>query len=390
MRDSLISLPNILRARILLVANTGWYLRNFRKRLVERLEAAGYEVVLAAPVDAETQQEFFHTRWFEPLYLSRRGLNPFSELFVITAFMRLLRRIKPSVVLTWTPKPNIYGCIAARLLNVPVIPNVSGLGAVFIRNGLFKYLVGALYKLAFVRCPVIFFQNEEDLALFIEAGWVPSEHAKRLPGSGVDLQHFQPVPLPYSQPFVFLFIGRLLADKGLREIMEATKRLRADGRRFVLRIAGFVDPGNPAAILQAELDKWITEGTVEYLGSLMDVRPALAAAHCVVLPSYREGVPRSLLEAAAMGRPVIASDTPGCRDALVKGESGFLCQPKDAASVADCMARMLDCSVRQLAEMGRAGREHMVKNFSEDIVLRAYLEQCRHLLKEPAGENLKR
>ena len=388
MPNSLISFRKASQVRILLVANTGWYLRNFRKRLVERLEAAGYEVVLSAPVDVEIQNEFFRTRRFEPLHLSRRGLNPFTELLVIAAFVRLLRRVRPSVILTWTPKPNVYGCIAGRLLHVPVIPNVSGLGAVFIRDGLFKHFVGMLYKFAFARCPAIFFQNTEDRALFIEANWITADCAERLPGSGVDLQHFQPVPLSVPEPFVFLYVGRLLADKGLRETVEAAKRLRADGRRFVLRIAGFLDPGNPAAISQTELDGWLVSDSIEYLGLLEDVRPALAAAHCVILPSYREGVPRSLLEAAAMARPLITTDTPGCRDVLIKEKSGFFCQPKDVASLADCMTRMLDSSVVKLTEMGCAGREYMLENFSEEIVLQAYLEQCRHLLGGPAGGNV--
>jgi glycosyltransferase involved in cell wall biosynthesis len=367
------------RPRVLLIANSGWYLRNFRARLIERLEAGGLEVILAAPPDAETEADFFRQRRFEPLHFSRSGRNPLRELLVLLAFMRLFWRLRPKRVFTWTPKPNLYGCLAGRLLSIPVIPNVSGLGFVFIRNGLMARFLGCCYRFAFKRAPLVFFQNEEDRRAFLAARWVNAAQAQRLPGSGVDLEHFDFRPLPPPAPFVFLYMGRLLADKGLRELVEAAAKLRRSGHQFVLRVAGFSDPGNPTAISQAGLDKWIAEGAVEYLGSLKDVRPAVATAHCVVLPSYREGVPRSLLEAAAMGRPVIASDTPGCRDALLPDVSGLLCKLRDADSLAACMAQMLGGSAERLAAMGRAGRKHVEERFSEERVLDAYLSQCESL-----------
>ena len=368
--------------RVLLIANTGWYLRNFRARLVERLEAQGYTVILAAVPDEQTDTAFFRTRSFEPLRLSRKGRNPFSELLAVAGFVRLFRRVRPDLVLTWTPKPNIYGGLVARLLRVPLIPNVSGLGAVFTRGGLLKYVVGRLYRIAFARAPMVFFQNEEDRDAFVVAGWINPARAERLPGSGVDLEYFRPQSLPPQAPFVFIYVGRLLADKGLRELVEATQRLRDNGRHFVLRVAGFVDPGNPTAISQQELERWIAAGIMEYMGPLDDVRPALAAAHCVVLPSYREGVPRSLLEAAAMARPLIATDAPGCRDAVLPDKSGFLCVLKSVDSLAACMARMLDLTHQQLIEMGRGGREYMERRFSEEIVLNAYMRQCEKFMAE--------
>ncbi|HEX5314101.1 MAG TPA: glycosyltransferase [Gammaproteobacteria bacterium] len=176
------------------------------------------------------------------------------------------------------------------------------------------------------------------------------------------------------EPFAFLFCGRLLADKGLRELVQAAHILRTGGKNFVVRLAGPVDDDNSSAISRRELDGWTAEGSVEYLGMLDDVRMALAAAHCVVLPSYyREGVPRSLLEAAAMARPVITTDAPGCRDAVVAEKSGFLCKPRDVHSLARCMERMLALPPEALAAMGRAGREYMEQNFSEEIVLDAYV-----------------
>lgn len=363
--------------RVLLIANTAWYLRNFRARLVECLEANGFTVVLASPPDAKTDTEFYRRRHFEPLRLSRKGRNPLGELLALVRFIRLFRRVRPSMVLTWTPKPNIYGAMAARLLKIPAVPNVSGLGVVFIRGSVFSKFVGVIYRVAFSRATIVFFQNEEDRATFVKAGWVRAENTARLPGSGVDLRRFKLRVLPAPTPFVFLFFGRLLADKGLRELVEASDRLRRGGYKFTLRVAGFLDPGNPGAIDKREFEAWVKTGKVEYLGALDDVRPALAAAHCVVLPSYyREGVPRSLLEAAASARPVIATNMPGCRDTVLPGVSGFLCPARDEAALATCMARMLDLTPQQLAEMGLAGRMHAERHFSEELVLDAYLQQC--------------
>lgn len=363
--------------RVLLIANTGWYLRNFRANLVKRLEANGFEVMLSSLPDADTSAAFFRERCFEPLHISRSGRNPLRELLAIVEFLRLLRRSRPSLVLTWTPKPNLYASLAGRFSRIPVIPNVSGLGFVFIRNGWFAGLMGRLYGFAFRRCPTVFFQNEEDRKSFVSAGWVNKDRGQRLPGSGVDLKYFRLRPLPPTEPFVFLFLGRFLADKGLRELVEAASELRRAGRQFVLRLAGFLDPANPTAISQAELNQWVKNGAVEHIGPLEDVRPVLEAAHCVVLPSsYREGVPRSLLEAAAMGRPIITTDASGCRDSLIPGKSGFLCTLRDAASLADCMRQALDCSFEKLTAMGRAGREHVERHFSEELVLDAYLQRC--------------
>lgn len=369
--------------RILLIANTGWYLRNFRSELVRRLEAAGYSVSLAAPRDEETRTAFFQDREFFGLSFSRKGTNPVKELAAVWNLFGAIRKARPDVVLTWTPKPDLYGGIVGRLLRVPVLPNVSGLGAVFVRGGLLARVVGRLYGFAFARSPVVFFQNDDDRSAFVQAGRVVPEKAELLPGSGVDLARFAVQPLPAREPFGFLYVGRLIADKGLRELVECARRLRARGYAFELRLAGFVDAGNPAGISQAELDDWVNSGLVNYLGALDDVRPSLHAAHCVVLPSYyREGVPRSLLEAAATARPIITTDAIGCRDAAAAGESGFLCEPRSVDSLLECMQRMLDLPARELTAMGHAGRRHVEDHFSEEIVLQAYLRHCDALVGE--------
>lgn len=351
-------------------------MRKFRARLVERLEAQGWQVTLCTPPDADTNLPFFSQRRYVPLRLSRKGLNPFGEAGALLRTYLLLRRERPDLVLTWTPKPNLYASIAGRLLRIPVVPNVSGLGAVFVRKGWLARIVGVGYRIAFAKSLHVFFQNEDDRATFAAAGWVALNRSERLPGSGVDLNAYLPAPLPEGE-FTFLFIGRLLADKGLRELVAAARLLRGEGRRFVLRVAGPLDKGNPAAITDVEWQLWIQEKVIEPLGMLEDVRPALLSAHCVVLPSYyREGLPRSLLEAAATARPVITTDAVGCRDAVDAGKSGLLCKVADTESLAECMRRMLDLSPTALSEMGQAGRAWVERHFSEEKVLNAYLRVC--------------
>lgn len=235
-------------ARILLIANTTWFLQNFCKGLVERLEEEGHEVALAAPPGEVVQYSFYQERRFFPIRLSRKGVNPLIELLAITRFVQLFYRLQPDVVLTWTPKPNIYGGIAGRILGMPVIQNISGMGAVFIGRNLLVRAVGLLYRLAVARAPVIYFLNEPDRELFINSGWIEPDRAIMLPGTGIDLDEFAVEPLPPPKPWVFLYIGRLLADKGLHELIESARCLQASGYSFELHLAGFVDRGNPHSI----------------------------------------------------------------------------------------------------------------------------------------------
>jgi glycosyltransferase involved in cell wall biosynthesis len=219
----------------------------------------------------------------------------------------------------------------------------------------------------------VFFQNEEDRALFVGRGIVRRDQARVVPGSGVDLDHFAPAPLPGGPP-VFLFIGRLLRDKGVGEFVEAARSVRRDFPEARFQLLGGLDEGNLTGIRQAELDSWLAEGVVEHLGTTDDVRPYIAAATAVVLPSYREGLPRSLLEAAAMARPLIASDVPGCRDVVEDRVNGLLCKVRDHRSLAEAMRSLVELPRKQRLAMGEAGRRKVQERFSEALVVRAYLD----------------
>ena len=308
-----------------------------------------------------------------PIEIDRAGLNPFTDLRLLLKYRALLQRIRPAAYLSYTIKPNIYGAFAAASLGIPALPNVSGLGTAFIRGGGLQALVTRLYRIGFASAPVVFFQNQEDKALFIDRRIVKPSQAQVLPGSGVDLDFFLPAPLPNGHP-TFLFIGRLLRDKGVVEFVEAARVLRADYPEARFQLLGAVDEGNRTGIGQAEVDGWVADGIVEQLGTTDDVRPFIAAATAVVLPSYREGLPRSLLEAAAMARPLIASDVPGCRDVVEDGVNGFLSEVRNPGSLAAAMRRLLQLPRPQQIAMGEAGRKRVQERFSEAFVVRAYLD----------------
>jgi glycosyltransferase involved in cell wall biosynthesis len=305
--------------------------------------------------------------------IQRSGLNPVADLALLARYRGLLKRLRPAAYLGFTIKPNIYGSLAAASLGIPAIPNVSGLGTAFIRSGPLQHVVKALYRIAFKRAPVVFFQNGEDRQLFVSRKLVRSDQARLLPGSGVDLERFKPVPLPDGPP-TFLLIARLLRDKGVVEFVEAARMLRTRLPTARFQLLGPIDEDNRTAISRGELESWVAEGAVEYLGSADDVRPHISAASAVVLPSYREGMPRSLLEAAAMARPLVAADVPGCRDVVEDGVNGYLCTVRDRSSLACAMQRLAELPLPDRLVMGQAARRKVQARFNEEFVVQAYLD----------------
>jgi glycosyltransferase involved in cell wall biosynthesis len=374
--------------RVVLFSNASWNLWNFRASLADHLQRLEHEVVFAAPPD-DYSDRLGATRSLVPVALDRKGKNPLLELVTLWRVIRLLRKTRPACVLSWTPKCNIYASLAGRLLGIPVIPTVTGLGFAFIKGGWIARVSSLLYRLAFSKAPVVLFQSPEDREHFVAAKWIAPQAARIVPGSGVSLTRFRPSERPLSErpesaEFVFMYVGRLLADKGVRELVEAIRLLRAEGLRLRLLVVGFTDPGNPAAIGDEEIRGWEAEG-IEYLGRSDEIETMLGEANCVVLPSYREGMPRVLLEAAACAVPVIATDVPGCRDVLLDGKSGFLCRTRDAASLAAAMRRMLALPAAERANMGRAGRAFVEQSFSEEAVFAVYQQALEELRTRTHG-----
>lgn len=347
--------------RLLLISNDVRYVVMFRTPLIRRAQAAGYIVHVVAPTgDAEDRDELAASGvQVHDWDLRKTGRNPFAELGGIAQLWRLIRALRPQIVFGYTIKPVIYGMLLARLARTPRrVALVTGLGYAFLpgrgAGRMLTKLVARLgYRFALRSAHVAIFQNADDLALFRRQGLLGRTAAGLVNGSGVDLADFHQAPPP-SGCFTFLLVARLLRDKGVFEYIEAARAVRraAPDTRFV--IAGAAD-SNPAAVPAELVQGWVDEGLIEYLGYVRDPRPAYRDCHAFVLPSYREGTPRTNLEAMATGRPVITTDAPGCRETVVDGETGLLVPVRDATALADALLRLLRAP-RRAAEMGQAGR----------------------------------
>ena len=363
--------------KIIICLNTAWNLVNFRAGLIRALVAAGHEVVAVAPDDKYAASLNVLGCRFVPLHMENGGTNPVQDALLTWRFVRLFARERPDVYLGYTVKPNVYGSLAAHMMRIPVINNIAGLGAVFIKDGWLVRVVRWLYRMALKQSTKVFFQNNDDRQLFVSGGLVRAEVTEVLPGSGIDLTRFTPAFTAavhdVNSIFRFLLIARMLRDKGVGEYVEAARLLRQRWPQAEFCLLGFVDVQNPAAISRAEIDAWVAEGVVNYLGVSDDVRTQIATADCVVLPSYREGTPRTLLEAAAMARPIITTDAVGCREVVDDGVNGYLCRVRSAADLAEKMEQILLLSPDQRSEMGQLGRAKIEAEFDEQIVIRSYL-----------------
>ena len=358
---------------ILMTVNAAWNIWNFRRPLVEALSGDGHRITVLAPHDdAVPELERLGCR-VRQLEMSVKGLNPIEDLKLQLRFGRIFREERPDAVLSYTIKNNIFGARAAKPAAVPFLPNVTGLGTAFLSGKLLQTVTEQLYRRSFAALPVVFFQNEDDRNLFLDRRLVRAEQARLLPGSGIDLLRFAPSPVPGpEEPPVFLMIARLLRDKGVLEFVEAARRVKARHPQARFQLLGAVGSENRSAIDHPTVDAWVAEGVVEYLGTTPDVRPAIAAASCVVLPTYREGAPRTLIEAAAMARPLIATDVPGCRAVVHRDVSGFLCEVRSAGSLAAAMERFLNLSPEVQQAMGAAGRAKMEREYDQALVVDAY------------------
>jgi glycosyltransferase involved in cell wall biosynthesis len=347
---------------------------NFRRGLIAALQAQGCEVLVVAPADGHERALVAAGCRFEHLPLEARGKNPLSDVRTLCRLIRIYRRHRIDAAFHFTIKPNIYGSLACRLLGIESVPTVTGMGNVFTREGLSVKAVRLLYRLAFSAVRSVFFQNDDDRAYFLGRGLVRKEQAELLPGSGVDTGYFAPSATGEARPgFVFLLVARLLWDKGVAEYVEAARRVRAEHPGVEFHIVGFVlqdDGAVPMEYLRARED----EGVIRYLGASDQVREHLGRADCVVLPSYyREGVPRVLLEAASMAKPVLTTDWIGCREAVDPGQTGILCRPRDVADLTAAMRAMLSLGAEERREMGERGRRKMIEEFDEKLVLGRYL-----------------
>ncbi|MGF6177817.1 glycosyltransferase family 4 protein [Ensifer sp. 4252] len=373
-------------ARIVLIASLTSSLTNFRRELIKDLLKAGFDVVAMAPDHdpvVEEELDALGVRFIR-IPMSRAGLNPFADLMTLAALVRNFLKVRPTAILPYTMKPIIYGGIAARLCAVPHrFFLVTGLGHMFavepdesvFRRSLRSMCVG-LYRCAMKKARAVFVYNEADLADIRECRLVDDlSIVSTVPGSGVDLDHYR-ASTPQLKPTVFLLIARLLRDKGIPEYVAAARTIRARHPDAIFQLLGHYDP-NPTAISEREVAGWVQEGVVQYLGTTRDVRPYLAACSVFVLPSYyREGIPRSILEAMATGRAVITTDLPGCRQTVDPGVNGLLIEPRSVSSLAEAMEGFIE-KRSTITAMGRASRRIAEERFDVRLVNRQLLARMQ-------------
>ncbi|CUI77215.1 glycosyltransferase family 4 protein [Achromobacter aegrifaciens] len=365
--------------RLLFVVNNPAFFMSHRVPVALAAQQAGYEVHVAtmdgpAVADIQALGMTHHA-----IPMTRSGKHPLQELGTLLALIRLFRHLRPQIVHLVTIKPVLYGGIAARLTRVPgMVAAISGLGFVFLSNSLKMKLVRAvvarLYRLALGHPNSrVIFQNASDRDLLKSLGAVRDAQVVMIRGAGVDLNEYRAQPEPPAPPVVVTMVARLLRDKGVQEFVQAARLLRERGLPITMQLVGGVDAGNPASATQDEVDAWQQEGCVRALGERSDVAALYAASHIAVLPSYREGLPKSLIEAAACARAVVTTDVPGCRDAIEPGETGLLVPVRDAQALADAIARLAeDPALRQ--SMGAAGRALAEREFNIDRVARVHVE----------------
>jgi glycosyltransferase involved in cell wall biosynthesis len=365
---------------IVIVINTSWNIFNFRLGLLKALQKDGYKIITIAPKDGYSQKLEELGFEYHDIKMNNKGTNPIEDIKLIWDFYKLYKKINPDVIFQYTIKPNIYGSMAGGILGIPIISNISGLGTVFLSDSLSSKIARFLYKIALKVPKKVFYQNKHDKALFVESGLVDVMKTGLLPGSGIDTNKFRPNNLAKKRDdniVRFLFIARLVRDKGLQEYVEASKKIHLTTKHKLsieCAILGAFYAGNPTAITEKEMKDWEEEGIVTYLGTSDDVKNVMNKYDCIVLPSYREGLSRVLLEAASMKKPIITTNVPGCKEVVNDGINGYICKVKDSISLADKMIKMALLSDEERLEMGRKGRKKVIEEFDEKLVIEKYKE----------------
>ena len=355
--------------RILVLANNDVGLYRFRKDLLLTLLNVGHEVYISLPNGDFVPELVRYGCRFLDTPVDRRGMNPARDGRLFRQYRAMLKKVRPDLVLTYTIKPNIYGGLACRMAHIPYAVNITGLGSAIENGGWLRRFVLALYKPALKGARVVFFENAGNRDSLVSAGVVPEGRDVVLNGAGVNLKDYPYQPYPQEGPVRFLFVGRVMHEKGVDELFAAAKRMKqefGDGVEFHI-VGSFEEAYKPV------MDELEQSGVVRYHGYQPDMKPFYAMASCVVLPSYHEGMSNVLLEAAASGRPLITSNIPGCREAVEDGASGYLCPAKDADTLYAAMRRFASLPQVEQAELGRHGREQMAQKFDKALIVKETL-----------------
>jgi glycosyltransferase involved in cell wall biosynthesis len=363
-----------LPKKIVFVSNTSWSFFKFRFGIICNLIKAGFDLYLVCPIDEfENELKATGVTIITCKQLSAQGVNPIKDLLLYKELKSIYSKLNPDLIFHFTIKPNIYGSLAARKLGLKSIAVITGLGYTFINKNIVSAIAKLMYKVALPKANRVWFLNEDDKNIFIKLGFVKYQNAAVINGEGIAMHSF-----PYSEAnyetLEFLFIGRILVDKGIREFYVAAKNIKLKFPNIKFSVVGYLNANNPMAIEEQEFMEWVNEGVIHFHGATDDVKPFIKNASCIVLPSYREGLATVLLEGAAMGRPLIASNIAGCKEVIDNNKTGYLVTVKDANDLQQKMLQFAALSNSDKIKMGRLGKEKMETEFSLKIIFNNYLK----------------
>lgn len=348
--------------------------------LIKALQDQNHDVIVIAPEDDYTLKLTEAGCTFYKVKMDSRGANPIKDFALIFELYSIYKKAKPDVVLHYTIKPNIYGTLAASILRIPAVNNVCGLGTVFLQKNLVSKVASFMYRFAFRFPKKVLFQNDYDERLFIKNKLVDKKITDVIPGSGIDINKFKPSEnTQVNEKFTFLLISRLIHDKGILEYIDAIKKLKSAGVDAKFQLLGGKDVEHKRGISEEIIQEWIDNNIVEYLGKTDDVKTYLQQADCIVLPSYREGTPRTLLEAASSAKPIVATNVPGCNNVVTHNYNGLLCKLKNSEDLAEKMSTMMSFDKSTLNQLGQNGRLKVQKEFDEQLVINKYISTIDEL-----------
>ncbi|MEM8526430.1 MAG: glycosyltransferase family 4 protein [Bacteroidota bacterium] len=367
--------------RIAFVSNTSWYIYNLRLGVIRHLKELGYEILVISPEDTYTHYLISEGYHYIHVKTDNKGRSLLRDFLYFFRLLKIYRTYQPDFIFHYTIKPNIYGALAAKITNIPSIAVVSGAGYTFLKYGILNHFSVLLYRFAMQYAREVWFVNKDDVEEFVAKRIVEQGKVKLLPGEGVNTQHFQPkgrITQTYHK--IFLLSARLIWDKGIGIYIDAAKIIKQKYPNTQFNLLGFTDVQNPNSISASQIYEWHEKGYIRYLGKTEDVRPYIADCSCFVLPSYyREGVPRSLLEAAAMAKPIITTDNVGCREVVKNGHNGFLCKVKDVNDLVEKMEKIILTPPAHLEKMGQNGRQMITRQFDEHLVIKEYVQTLEQL-----------
>lgn len=353
--------------KILILANHYNTLRIFRRELIQEISKMGHEIVISIPECDEENKQILESYGSRVVFneIDRRGMNPLKDFALLKAYKKLIRQEKPDKVISYTIKCNIYGGLASKHFKIPHYANVTGLGSSFQSKNLVRTLVSFLYKISLNKSKAVFFENEGNKSVLVENKIIKNQQAHVLPGAGVNLSEFHATPYSQSEIISFLFVGRIMKEKGVDELFEAIKRIKTERNDVEFVFIGWYEENYENLVKEMEKD-----GLIRFCGFQSDVKPFIEDSSCVILPSWHEGMSNTLLESASMCRPLITSNIHGCKEAVIDKVTGFLVAPKNPTSLYEAISSFCNLSYEQRVDMGVKGRQHMIDNFDKNHVVK--------------------